>query len=199
MANIESYKHKAAKAVVVGWLRDAAAQVGFDGHASIAGLSWRVNRYGPGFGVWSEYPIAVDPDGRRVGDTVVWDETSWWADPRLPFCGPCQCEPFILCSCGGPGRPPTYDELLAMRYRPLVIFDLAVQHKGALRYAVEIVHRSPPSNEKRELLSALACETFVLDAEWVLRQVGPPARLVALEVFGSGPWRAFDRQRRRVA
>lgn len=197
MASLESYKHKAAKAVVVGWLRDAAAQVGCQGQAKVAALRWRVNRGAPGYGVWEEYPIAYDRDGHLIGDAAVWDETAWWADPALPFRGPCQCEPFILCECGGPDRPPTYDELIAMRYRPHVIFDVAVQHKGALRIGIEIVHTAAPSAEKQSVFEELGCEVYVLDAEWVLRQVGPPRRLVVLAAYGVPPSRDVELQRHR--
>lgn len=195
MAGLESYKHKAAKAVVLGWLREAAADVGYDRGAAAVGLSWRVNRHGPHWGIWPEYPVARDPDGHLIGDSPVWDETDWWVD--LPGFV-CRCEPFVLCECG-PGRPPTYDELVALRYRPQVIFDIAVQHKGALLYGIEIVHTSAPSAAKIEALQGLACDTYVVSAEWVLRQVGRPRRLAVVDAYGAAASLDCDRLRGRVA
>lgn len=193
MASRESYKHKAAKAVVIGWLRAAAAAAGYDGSATTCNLSWRVNRRGPEWGVWDEYPIALDPDGTRVGDRLLWDETDWW---QGAWSTPCVCEPFILCECR-PYRPPSYEALLAMRYRPLAILDIAVQHKGAILYGIEIVHTSAPSAEKVAILDDLACQTLVLDAEWVLRQVAPPALLAVIDVHGPSTASFTEPLRRR--
>ena len=169
MASVESYKHKAAKDVVLGWIRNGAARVGYDGNASAIGLGWRVNRGGPHFGAWLEYPVATDVRGQEVGASLVWDETGWWRDLPLPAGQACTCEPFVLCECADPQRPPTYDEMLLLQYRPRVIFDIAVQEKGALIYGIEIVHTSFPSAEKVDALNQLDCTTYVIDAEWVLR------------------------------
>lgn len=73
--SVESYAHKAAKATLVQWLRDAAAEAGHDEYASPFGISWRVNRGGPHWGVWEEYPI--DRGGSSL-ECPVWDEDDWW-------------------------------------------------------------------------------------------------------------------------
>lgn len=56
--SVESYKHKAAKQVLVQWLRVAAESAGYDEYAKLWGLSWRVNRSAPEWGVLEEYPIS---------------------------------------------------------------------------------------------------------------------------------------------
>ena len=58
---VESYKHQFAKATLAGWFREIA-DGNVDDYVGIDPVRWRVNRSGPNFGVWTEYPIAVDKD-----------------------------------------------------------------------------------------------------------------------------------------
>ena len=155
--SLESYKHLAAKQVLAGWLRRAAGAAGPDAYASWAGVTWRVNRPAPDFGVWEEYPLTTQL--LRAGSVSAWDER-------------------------GEAAPPTYRTLIGRDEPPLCIFDVAVQHKGLVTYAFEVVHQHPVTDTKRSILAALDVCTLVLSAEWIMRQVGPPRRLAVAEVLG---------------
>ncbi len=154
--SLESYAHKAAKAVVVSWLRGAAREVGWDQSASVAGLFWRVNRGAPCWGIWEEYPFIGDGNDCHC----VWDERGWPDD-----------------------RTPTRDELIKKGTPPVAIADIAVQHKGMIIYAIEIVHRHPLTDQKRDFLFRLDCTTLVVSARWVLNQVAPPSRFRVSEII----------------
>lgn len=152
--SVESYAHKAAKAVVVGWLRAEGEKAGDDHYVSndILGVHWRVNRPGPCWGIWEEYPVLSD----GTGILPVWDEIGD----------------------GHEGRPPTFKELVDAATPPAVIFDIAVQHKGQIQYAIEIVHKHDIGAQKAELLARLEDRPhiLVLPAQWVLRQIGVPRK-----------------------
>lgn len=211
---MESYAHKAAKAVVVGWLRDAMA--GNDGW-DFCGLSGRVNRGAPHYGVWEEYPVCEG----GIGSTHVWDEYGWethldnvrihgsapyaeairtagrdlwlgmkrtksgrfldrWAIREKP-----PVDSFDELHIAEPSdRPPTYEELGSIGLCPRVILDIAIQHKGAISYGIEIVHKHDLTSEKREFLRTAFFPTIVLSAGWVLSQVEVPQRLVIREFIG---------------
>jgi hypothetical protein len=148
--SVESYAHKAAKAVVVGWLREGAAEAGgWDQYANVAGISWRVNRGAPHFGVWEEYPLIMRGDGHYTA----WDEVSQKYE----------------------GRPPSYEELIEKNTRPSVIVDIAIQHKGQISACIEIAHKHPLSPIKLMRLSEMGMyDVLEIPARWVLAQVGRP-------------------------
>lgn len=168
----ESYKHQFAKELLAKWFRETACGLGYVG---IAPVNIRSNREKTSHkGVWVEYPIAIGKDGTwhgmytATGRGATWDEhDSRWAD-----------------------RPPTYDELIALEYRPYVIFDVAIQHKGYIHIAFEVVHKNPVDARKlerlREIQQANDLDGFTvyeIDAEWILRQVNPPKRLKCRQII----------------
>lgn len=160
--SLESYAHKAAKEVMVGWLREAAAlaieECPAVPYTNMAGISWRVNRDAPHYGVWLEYPIgkAQGYYTSRDGYQPVWDETDEgkWRE-----------------------RPPTFDELKEQGRTPEYILDIAIQHKGSIVGAIEIVHKNPPSKAKISALRQLCSDVLVIPASWVLGQVGVPTEI----------------------
>lgn len=149
---LESHAHRHAKRLLLKWLRDAAAGAGLDGHADFAGLSWRVNRGAPHWGVWEEYPVLDD----GVGIAPVWDER----DRRWQ------------------GAPPTFDDITAIGECPSCILDIAVQHKGHVAFAIEVVHKHPCEPLKVQFLRERL--TLVeIPAYWVLGQVDVPIAIPA--------------------
>lgn len=164
MSGLESYAHRAAKQIMAEWLREAAAEAGHDNYVSFGPLTWRVNRSGPSWGVWTEYPFMPSDDGTDA----VWDETG------LPGCaGYLQDGPWRK-------RPPTFDECIQYYgSAPKWIVDIAVQHKGYIAAVVEIVHKNPPSQAKLHALSGIVSggEVLVIPARWVLGQVRRPVSI----------------------
>lgn len=151
----ESYLHRAAKEVMVRWLREAAADAGHDNYTSLGPLTWRVNRPGPAWGVWMEYPISPSCD-------LVWDEQETGFDDA----------------------PPTYDWCVARGYSVAAVADVAVQHKGRIAHAVEIVHKSPCSPAKRALYEDLGIWLWEVPAKWVMAQTARPRLLKVFEGAG---------------
>lgn len=149
-APLESYAHRTAKRILAGWLQESAAEAGNDGHADFVGLSWRVNRRGPHWGIWQEYPVISDYRGLDP----VWDEVS----PRWR------------------ARPPTYAEVTARGLRPMAVLDIAIQHKGTIAFAIEVVHKHHCDPRKigflRDRLTLLE-----IPAYWVLGQVDRPSEI----------------------
>jgi len=143
----ESYAHRFAKEQLCAWLRKAAQHAGPDEYAHFCGLSWRVNRGAPHYGVWPEYPLQCKQD-------TVWDEID---DKWLE-------------------RPPTRDEAIAARMPPDFILDIAIQHKGAITIGIEIVHKNRFSPTKVILLNRAfwPFSLFEIPAAWVLGQVDCP-------------------------
>lgn len=176
---VESYKHQFAKTTLTQWLRDVAAEAGHDNYAALSPVDWRVNRKGPNWGVWTEYPIC----GYRemcggIGDGQVWDETDW--DDSQIVEGPYIVgrKPNSLLDV----RPPSYEEVIGLGLTPLVIFDVAVQHKGFITYALEVVHRNDISDKKLEHLKQIGIQTYTIDADWILTRVKRPTTLVCKRV-----------------
>ena len=210
--SVESYAHKAAKATLIGWLREKAVH---DKYNLAAGLQWRVNREGPSFGIWEEYPVVSSDDI----DCCVWDESAWWINLEslrihgnqrighaLLHAGQDTLRGFGPSWTGsgittvfwrwgyristtdvpwmGDRQPiPTYAELVELGCAPRVIFDVAIQHKGCIVAAIEIVHRHGISDKKRALLREFRCPTYVVQADWILSQVRCPDRLVVIEAL----------------
>jgi hypothetical protein len=162
--SVESYKHRFAKETLAGWLRGLAEH---DEYACLEPINWRVNRGPPHYGVWTEYPVCLDAE--NDGLSTVWDELDWngeWPWPRFEQ------------------APPTYAECLENGWVPSVIFDVAVQHKGWICYAFEVVHRhgvTPEKLARLKRMAASACGTprvYTIPADWILCQVGVPDRLL---------------------
>lgn len=158
---VESYMHRFAKQTLAGWLRDACFA---SDSVKIGPFSWRVNRPGPSFGVWEEYPVCAD----RMGLSVVWDEYPLRAD-----------------GCCFNTAPPTRDDLIDLYAPPAVIFDVAIQHKGQIIYAIEVVHKNDLSDEKlsriRDLRDGQMLHVYKVPARWILSQVDVPQHWSAVE------------------
>lgn len=189
MSSVESYMHKAAKTVLVSWLREIAEASDGCGFLTRTwpGIRWRVNRGAPTYGVWEEWPISGD-----YGANLVWDETYWpvYLEKGLSIHGSLPQEYYtseidlvpkelskILHT-----RPPTYEECLKLEAIPEVILDVAIQHKGTLSLGFEIVHKNDVSDIKLQKLQKIrrrSClEVYRIPAAWVLSQVGFPQTLV---------------------
>lgn len=151
----ESYMHRAAKEVVVRWLRESAARLPMESWACLLPVMWRSNRAAPCYGVWAEYPMTSS----GMGTCHVWDECD-----RPEWCD----------------RPPTVEEMAASGMRPFCVADIAIQHKGAISTVIEIVHRNPLSDRKREFYAIKGIEVFCVSAAWVLRQTACPSELETL-------------------
>jgi len=165
----ESYAHSLAKDLVVSWLRNAAASAGRDEFANCFGHLWRVNRDGPHWGVWSEYPILAD----RSGIDPVWDEEK--ETDKSPPEGVWPTSPWEE-------RPPSYEELISEGRFPGAILDIAIQHKGSIIIGIEIRHKHPVSRRKMDFLEevGMSCISVLeLLAYWVLGQVAPPTKCPA--------------------
>lgn len=157
---VESYKHKFAKDVLAGWLREVAAPCGNE-WVSLEPIRWRVNRGGPHFGVWTEYPVCLNDENNVVGVTNVWDEFS------LHYLGEDR------------DYPPTYEECIKAKLLPICIFDVAIQHKGSIAYGLEVVHKNKPSDIKLQYLDRLRyAEVYTIDADWILSRTKRPEKLV---------------------
>jgi hypothetical protein len=163
--SVESYAHRMAKLVVVGWLRDSARGREDQYVDDPLGINWRVNRGPPLFGVYEECPILAD----GTGILPCWDET--WSNEL-----------------GAP--PPTFKDLVKAGTPPIAILDIAVQHKGQVSCGIEIVHKNPPTQKKLDLLYALPDppKLLVIPASWILRQVGVPKKAIPREFwYWGGP------------
>lgn len=147
---VESYLHRAAKGVVLEWLRAKSEAADF--WFKMPPVQCRPNRGAPYFGIYSEWPIAKDG---VMGIEHVWDETEEWAGKE----------------------PPTPEELIAQGLRPFAVVDIAVLHKGRLGCAVEIVHRHPVPEWKRRFLQEHDVPLVEVCAKGVLHQVRCPDRL----------------------
>ncbi len=148
---LESLAHRTAKGAMLLWLREAAEVTGYDREAHLGRLAWRVNRRGPHYGVWSEYPVVAGGNG----SSTVWDEISErWT-----------------------GRPPSYDELVAEGIRPMAIFDIAIQERSQITIAIEIKHKHPIEPLKRGLIRKLGVELIEVPTQWVLGQVDRPCEI----------------------
>lgn len=145
--NKESYAHSAAKSTFVSWLRSAATDVG-DSYVTVAGITWRVNRGAPLYGVFEEYPLTATQSG-------VWDEESGFE---------------IGDDC------PTYEWMLKNSKDPFKIADIAISHKGWITAVIEIVHKNGLSAEKKKFYSnfPLRPEVYAVPTHWVLGQIGVP-------------------------
>lgn len=148
---VESHAHRLAKELLVSWLRERSAAAGYDHGAQFAGLTWRVNRPGPAWGVWSELPVLSD----GTGINPVWDEVSdEWRH-----------------------RVPTYEEVVERGFRPMAVVDVAVQHKGRTAFAIEIKHKHAVDALKLGFLRRFDVGVLEVPALWVLGQIDRPREI----------------------
>lgn len=165
---MESYKHKFAKSVLAGWLREVASGNN-DAYVKLDPVNWRVNRGAPHFGVWEEYPIVLTEKNEVVGVNPVWDEVHDAMGVNFTQ------GVFYR------DAPPTYEDLIALGHLPITIFDVAIQHKGLIVYGFEVVHRNDVSNVKMEYLERITrfyhLPVYRVSADWILSRCGRPARI----------------------
>jgi hypothetical protein len=181
---MESYAHNAAKKVFASWMREEAAK---DNYPTADWWKWAgLTAKGTEFGIMEEYPICENYSGDGPHG-VVWGESTWWEDyvAATGHAGDYPC------------RPPTYEECVAIGKPPRVILDLAVQHKGVISFAVEIVHKHDVSDEKRRFLEGAYFSTLVVSATWVLGQVRRPDHIVYRDVI-EGPQKYSSLEREIV-
>jgi len=78
----------------------------------------------------------------------------------------------------GMSYAPSYEELKAANVYPIAIADIAIEHKGMIVCAIEIVHKHDISEEKiaklKKLKSCVEMEIWRVEAHWILSQVGVP-------------------------
>lgn len=183
---VESYKHQFAKTTLANWFREGAS---FDEYKDLHPVRWRVNRGAPSFGVWTEYPVCLNSKNEIVGLSPVWDEDNWDdseihdTEDKEPIDFRVHIKPDSLLHV----RPPTYHEVLAMSLTPIVIFDVAIQHKGVISDAFEVVHRNGISETKHEYLKRVVGRHYVrvytIDADWILSRVKRPEKLECRQVY----------------
>jgi hypothetical protein len=178
---IESYKHQFAKATLAQWFREIAAVDEDRGTNKLMfkNFYWRVNRGAPHYGIWVEYPVALDNQNRIVGFDPVWDEDSRWG-----FEGTEDGECIAL---ERAGRPPTYEEVIELGLTPILIFDVAIQHKGSIIYALEVVHRNGISETKLDYInrartSCNCLQVHTIDADWILSRIKRPDELICQRI-----------------
>ncbi len=68
-------------------------------------------------------------------------------------------------------RPPRLDEL---DHPPVCVVDIAVQHKGAIIYAIEIKHKHAIEEWKREFLLDHVSAIYEIPSRWILGQIRKP-------------------------
>lgn len=112
-----------------------------------------------GRGVFLEYPFCVTADDKLVGETPWHEQDECWGD-----------------------EIPSYEECILMNLRPLVIFDVAVHHKGWVCDAFEVVHKHDIHDDKLMWIHRIKHETGLravrgLSADWILNQVRRPSKL----------------------
>lgn len=75
---------------------------------------------------------------------------------------------------------PTLDEYRARNGGnfPKVIWDIALQHKGTITYAFEVVWKSDISVRKHAIIKDSTVTVYTVSAMWVLKQTSPPATIM---------------------
>lgn len=150
--SVESYQHLFAKRLLVQWLREAAEESSSP-IATLPPFKWQINGPKPIYAVWEEYPVCDE------------SITSVWCERDDAY----------------HERPPTYEECLSLGLVPEVIFDIAVQHKGAIVYGIEVVHKNDISPEKMRRLQGYygvePIEVYRVEAGWIMSQVKRPEKI----------------------
>lgn len=185
---MESYKHQFAKETLASWCREVAAADIDRGPNPLMfeNVYWRTNRGAPGWGIWVEYPVCLNRQNEIVGLDPVWDESNW---DKSEIYGDPPDNIYLSVKEGSllNQRPPTYDEVIAMGLTPILIFDVAIQHKGTIIHAFEVVHKNGISDTKLEYLKR-ACrysslQVYTIDADWILSRVKCPEKLELAKVI----------------
>lgn len=156
--SIESYMHRMAKSVVSGWLKDAEC---WPDYAKFGPFSWRSG------GIYEEYPVCryAPSFAESIShmDHDEWSSQGAW-DER------------------GFKTPPSYEICCLLGMSPVVIYDIVALHKGAVAFAIEIVHRNDLDKKKLAKLKALPyVPVYRVSAEWVMHQIGIPERFDKFE------------------
>lgn len=186
MSSLESHMRRLAKGLLVEWFRNAAEK-GDGDWWYCCGVSARPNRTGPYWGVFEEYPVC---DFQAEG-CPVWDEEDWWQtfeaktgqrlDGVVGRGSSDEQEPLHRVHLP---RPPSRTELLTIGMPPVAILDIAVQHKGNIKFGIEIKHKHAVPESKAKFLDRCAFPVFEVKAQWIMSQVGIPQWLVVDRVFG---------------
>ena len=156
---MESYAHKAAKAVVLSWLENP--RVG-DVYDSALGFSWFGESLSHPF--WEEYPIMNDGTGLDPLWGLHYETRDTWPNGGVK-----------AWSLEGNIKIPDYDSLQQAGTPPRAILDIAIADMCSISTGIEIVHKNPPSNQKLIFLKKIGLPSLlVLPSRWVLGQVAPP-------------------------
>jgi hypothetical protein len=152
---VESYKHQFAKQTLARWLADPEQKLVLCENTNAGGLNGR--------GVYTEYPFCLRSNGKLIGSSP-WHETGWIPSKT---------------------DVPTYQECLDAEMLPICIFDVAIEHRGFISLAFEIVHKHEVTAEKRAYIQRIIHHGFLrcvygLSADWVLSQVGLPEKCSTL-------------------
>jgi hypothetical protein len=100
-------------------------------------------------------------DGKNLGvyeeypieDHMLWDEKGWDQD-----------------------KWPNYDYMKKQK-KEFYIADIAIAHKGAIKYAIEIIHKNKPSLKKILFLENIGIKIIQIPSSWVLNQIKKPNKL----------------------
>ncbi len=140
----ESFQHLYAKQLLAKFLIKSNECIPLSINGIVSNFTWRSNRPSP-FGVWLEYPWTAD-------QTDVWDEAWEGRDRANPI--------------------PTLQEYLDMNdgCYPDCIWDIAIQHKGRIMAAFEVVHTHDMTEDKIAHIHNSDMIVFVVSAQWIMSQ-----------------------------
>ncbi len=153
---MESYKHLIAKELLATWLRQTVKR-SYDMNedwSNWAGITFRTNKDKPNYGIYTEYPMA-SLRGEPFSAEVLWEERE--EDDNYNW----------------KEKPPSYGELTDLGYKVHCIFDVAIAHKGGIRYVFELVHTSGVSNRKIDYCNRLGIELHIMNCDAILEQCNP--------------------------
>jgi hypothetical protein len=147
----ESHMHRQAKRLVADWLRSMTEP---DAACRMPPIWSRPNRSGPMRGVYVEYPIGLEGQGIAP----VWDESPLAPEEGGEFC-------------------PTFGDLKRWGVAVACVCDIAILHKGMVAQVVEIVHKHPTPDWKRNFLHNRDVEVIEVSAAAVMHMCGRPDAL----------------------
>ena len=154
MQKPKTYGQKSAQELLVKWLQNEAESVGYDSYVNsriLPPIRWRVNREGPFWGVFPDYPITKT----GLGDyDSVWDEYATSSE--------------IVRKDG----IPSLNELWNCGLEVETMLDIAIQHKGVIITTIFI--DEIPSHAVNFLKSTGISEIAIVQSFDVLNQ---PLRL----------------------
>ncbi len=150
----ESFAHKAAKFLLAKWLRNERESIMLSYNGVQKPFHWQSNRYGPraSLGIWLEYPFDCGKEFEP------WDESQWDGNKDWN------------------SAIPTLEQYREMKNGkfPDMIFDIAIQHKGTIIAAFEVVWKNGISDDKRYLIEQSDLDVFIISAHWILSQIKEP-------------------------